>query len=73
VTERERGSLEELAKRTGFERAFRYLDSGKLPLPEKTKAYDREKITEREKTEGKKLDYHTVVQEFWAFSNDRLV
>ena len=53
--------------------ACRYLDSGNLPLPQEAKAYNREKIAEREKLEGKKLDYHTVVREFWAFSKARLM
>jgi len=53
--------------------ACRYLDAGNLPLPEEAKAYNREKIAEREKAEGKKLDYHNVVQEFWAFSKARLI
>ncbi len=53
--------------------ACRYLDFGNLPLPEEAKAYNREKIAEREKAEGKKLDYHTVVDEFWSFANARLV
>ena len=53
--------------------ACRYLDVGNLPIPEEAKAYHREKIAEREKAEGKKLDYHTVVQEFWTFSKARLI
>jgi len=53
--------------------ACRYLDSGNLPLPEEAKAYNREKIAERERVEGKKLDYLTVVKEFWAFSKARLL
>jgi methylaspartate mutase epsilon subunit len=53
--------------------ACRYLDFGHLPIPEEAKAYHREKIAEREKAEGKKLDYHTVVQEFWTFSKGKLV
>jgi methylaspartate mutase epsilon subunit len=53
--------------------ACRYLDMGNLPLPEEAKAYNREKLAEREKAEGKKLDYHTVVQEFWSFANARLL
>jgi len=53
--------------------ACRYLDLGNLPLPEEAKAYNREKIAEREKAEGKKLDYHTVVREFWSFADARLV
>jgi methylaspartate mutase epsilon subunit len=53
--------------------ACRYLDFGNLPIPEEAKVYNREKIAEREKAEGKKLDYHTVVQEFWSFSKARLL
>jgi methylaspartate mutase epsilon subunit len=53
--------------------ACRYLDFGNLPLPEEAKAYNREKIAEREKTEGKKLDYHTVIREFWSFADAKLV
>jgi len=52
--------------------ACRYLDSGNLPLPEEAKAYNREKIAEREKAEGKKLDYHTVISEFWSFAHAKL-
>jgi methylaspartate mutase epsilon subunit len=52
--------------------ACRYLDFGSLPLPEEAKEYHREKIAEREKARGKKLDYHTVVQEFWSLSKGRL-
>jgi methylaspartate mutase epsilon subunit len=53
--------------------ACRYLDFGSLPLPEEAKEYNREKIAEREKALGKRLDYHTVVEEFWTFSKGRLV
>ncbi len=53
--------------------ACRYLDYGNLPLPEEAKAFHREKIAEREKAEGKKLDYHTVVHEFWTFARAAIV
>jgi methylaspartate mutase epsilon subunit len=56
-----------------LEGACRYLDFGNLPIPEEAKAHHREAIAQREKTEGKKLDYHTVVQEFWTLSKARLV
>ena len=46
---------------------------GNLPIPEEARAYHREKIAEREKTQGKRLDYHTVVEEFWCLSKGRLV
>jgi methylaspartate mutase epsilon subunit len=53
--------------------ACRYLDFGNLPLPEEAKEYNREKVAERERVQGKKLDYHTVVEEFWSFSKGKLV
>jgi methylaspartate mutase epsilon subunit len=53
--------------------ACRYLDFGDLPLPKEAMEYTREKIADREKAQGKKLDYHTVVEEFWTFSKGRLV
>jgi len=37
------------------------------------KEYHRGKIAEREKTQGNRLDYHTVVQEFWSLSKGRLI
>jgi methylaspartate mutase epsilon subunit len=51
----------------------RYLDFGNLPLPKEAKEYNQEKIAERERIQGKKLDYHTVVEEFWSFSKARLI
>jgi methylaspartate mutase epsilon subunit len=53
--------------------ACRYLDFGNLILPKEVKEYHKEKIAEREKVQGKKLDYHTVVEEFWSFSKGRLI
>jgi methylaspartate mutase epsilon subunit len=53
--------------------ACRYLDFGNLPLPREAKEYNQEKIAERERIQGKKLDYHTVVEEFWSFSKARLL
>ena len=53
--------------------ACRYLDFGNLPLPKEAKEYNQEKIAERERIQGKKLDYHTVVEEFRSFSKARLV
>jgi methylaspartate mutase epsilon subunit len=53
--------------------AIRYLDFGNLPLPEEVKKFHREKVAEREKAEGRKMDYEVVVQDFWAFSKGQLV
>jgi methylaspartate mutase epsilon subunit len=52
--------------------AIRYLDFGNLPLPEEVKKFHREKVAEREKIEGRKMDYDAVVQDFWAFSKGQL-
>ena len=51
----------------------RYLDFGKLPIPQEAKEFHREKIAERERIQGRKLDYHIVVEEFWSFSKAHLV
>jgi methylaspartate mutase epsilon subunit len=50
-----------------------YLDFGNLPLPKEAKEYHQEKIAEPERIQGRKLDYHTVVEEFWTFSKARLI
>jgi methylaspartate mutase epsilon subunit len=53
--------------------AIRYLDFGNLPLPEDVKRFHREKVAEREKAEGRKMDYEAFVQDFWAFSKGQLI
>jgi len=53
--------------------AIRYKDFGNLPFPEEVKRFHREKVLEREKTEGRKMDYEVVVQDFWAFSKGHLI
>ena len=53
--------------------AIRYLEFGNLPFPEEVKKFHREKVREREKSEGRKMDYEVVVQDFWAFSKGQLV
>jgi methylaspartate mutase epsilon subunit len=52
--------------------ACRYLDFGDLPLPEEAREYNRKLIAERERVQGKKLDYHTLVDEFRSFSKGHL-
>jgi methylaspartate mutase epsilon subunit len=52
--------------------AIRYLEFGNLPLPEEVKQFHREKVAEREKAEGRKMDYDAMVQDFWAFSKGQL-
>jgi methylaspartate mutase epsilon subunit len=53
--------------------AIRYKDFGNLPLPEEVKEFHREKLAQREKSEGRKMDYEVYVQDFWAFSRGQLI
>jgi methylaspartate mutase epsilon subunit len=45
------------------ENAIRYLDPGDIPLPKEVREYHREKLAEREKKEGRKLDFSMVVKD----------
>jgi methylaspartate mutase epsilon subunit len=53
--------------------ACRYLDFGNLPFSKEIKDFHREKVAEREKAEGKKIDYHAMVRDLWAFSKGKIV
>jgi methylaspartate mutase epsilon subunit len=53
--------------------ACRYLEFGNLPLPQDIKDFHREMVAEREKKEGKKLDYNTAVRDLWGFSKGKIV
>jgi methylaspartate mutase epsilon subunit len=53
--------------------AIRWKEFGNLPFPEEVKKFHREKVAEREKAEGRKMDYDVLVQDFWAFSKGQLV
>jgi methylaspartate mutase epsilon subunit len=48
--------------------ACRFLEFGNLPMPDDVKEFHREKVKEREATEGKKMDYSVSLKDFWAFS-----
>ena len=52
--------------------ACRYLDFGNLPIPEEIKEFHREKVAEREKAEGRKMDLQVVIEDFWAFSKGKI-
>jgi len=56
-----------------LEGACRYLDFGNLPLPPEVKDFHRQKIAEREKAEGRKMDYNVVIEDFWAFSKGKII
>jgi methylaspartate mutase epsilon subunit len=51
----------------------RYLEYGNIPIPQDVRQFHREKLAEREKREGKKLDYHTAVRDLWCFSKGKIV
>jgi methylaspartate mutase epsilon subunit len=53
--------------------ACRYLDFGNLPFPEDIKDFHREKIAERERAKGRKMDYQVVIEDFWAFSKGKII
>jgi methylaspartate mutase epsilon subunit len=50
----------------------RYLEFGNLPIPEEIKQLHREKVAERERAEGRKMDYYAAIDDFWAISKGRL-
>lgn len=52
--------------------AVRYLEFGKLPIPQEAKEFHRERVAEREKAEGRKIDYMVSIEDFWAFSKGKL-
>ena len=43
------------------ENAVRYLDAGNIPLPREVLEYHREKVAERERRDGRKVTFDTVV------------
>jgi len=53
--------------------ACRYLEFGNLPIPGGIKDFHRQKIAEREKIEGKKVDYYTAVRDLWSLSKGKIV
>ncbi len=52
--------------------AIRWKEFGNLPFPEEVKKFHRAKVAEREKAEGRQMDYDALVQDFWAFSKGQL-
>jgi methylaspartate mutase epsilon subunit len=53
--------------------AFRYLDPGNLPFNKEILDFHREKLAEREKTQGHKIDYKNVVDDLLSISKGTLV
>lgn len=48
--------------------ARRYLDTGKLPFTEEMKEFHRRKIADRSASQGKEVDYDTMIGDWTAFS-----
>ncbi|MGD0914844.1 MAG: hypothetical protein ABSB22_00155 [Thermodesulfobacteriota bacterium] len=53
--------------------AVRYAEFGNLPLPKEAKEFHRQKLAERAKEEGRKMDYVVTVEDFWSFSKGHLI
>ena len=55
------------------EGAVRYMDHGNLPFTKEIVEFNKEKIAEREKAQGRKVDYGTVVNDLFSMSAGSLV
>ncbi len=53
--------------------ACRYLEFGNLPFTREIKDFHRAKVAERERAEGRKMDYDVAIADFWAFSKGRII
>jgi methylaspartate mutase epsilon subunit len=50
----------------------RYLDYGNMPIPAEAREFNRQKVLEREKAEGRKMDLKVVIEDLWAFSKGKI-
>jgi methylaspartate mutase epsilon subunit len=55
------------------EGAMRYLDHGDLPFSKEIVEFHRQKLAERERAQGRKIDYQNVVDDLLAISKGPLV
>lgn len=53
--------------------ACRYIDYGNLPIPDEVRKYNDEKIKEREKAEGSRVDFNASVADFWCLAGGSVV
>ncbi|MDR0916551.1 MAG: methylaspartate mutase subunit S [Oscillospiraceae bacterium] len=53
--------------------ACRYIEYGNLPIPDEVRAYNDEKIRERELAEHRKLGYKTTLADFWSLSRGYII
>jgi methylaspartate mutase epsilon subunit len=56
-----------------LEGACRYIDYGNLPIPEEVRKYNDEKIKEREKAEGTKLNFKASMADFWCLAQGKAI
>ncbi len=56
-----------------LEGACRYIDYGNLPIPEEVRKYNDEKIKEREKFEGTKLNFKASMADFWCLAQGKAI
>ena len=55
------------------EGAIRYYNTGNLPFSKEIIEYHKEKIAQREKIQGKSINYETLISDLLAVSNGYLV
>jgi methylaspartate mutase epsilon subunit len=53
--------------------AVRYLDRGNLPFNKEIVDFNRKKIAERERAQGRKVDYESVINDLYSISRGSLV
>lgn len=56
-----------------LEGACRYIDYGNIPIPEEVRKYNDEKIKEREKFEGTKLNFKASMADFWCLAQGKAI
>ena len=56
-----------------LEGACRYIDYGNLPIPEEVRKYNDEKVKEREKYEGTKLNFKASMADFWCLAGGHAI
>jgi methylaspartate mutase epsilon subunit len=52
--------------------AVRYSEFGKLPIPKEAKEFHRQKVADRAKAEGRKMDHLVTIEDLWAFGKGKL-
>jgi len=55
------------------EGAMRYFDHGNLPFTNEIVEFHRQKLAERERAQGRKIDYKTIVDDLLSISKGPLV